>query len=82
VPSSITPNGGVDRAARRKIGCDFRNGRPLGDFSAPPPANRRRVGPGDYSPDPPTDPDVRISRIRFFDLEIRCAIAVIDSRVR
>jgi hypothetical protein len=29
------------------------------------------VAPGDYSPGAPTDPDVRISRIRFFEQRVR-----------
>jgi hypothetical protein len=32
-----------------------------------------RVAPGDCSPRAPTDPDLQISRIRLFDLRIRCA---------
>jgi hypothetical protein len=32
-----------------------------------------RVAPGDFSPRAPTDPDLQISRIRLFDLRIRCA---------
>ena len=38
-------------------------------------ARRRsgRVAPGDRSPGAPTDPDVRISRIRLLGLRVRCA---------
>jgi hypothetical protein len=32
-----------------------------------------RVALGDCSPRAPTDPDMQISRIRLFDLRIRCA---------
>ena len=42
----------------REIACDF---------------YRCRVAPGDCSPGAPTDPDVRISRIRLVESRVRCA---------
>ena len=35
----------------------------------------RRVDPGGHPPESPTDPDVRISRIRLLELRIRCTTA-------
>ena len=35
------------------------------------PQSGSRVAPGDYSPGAPTDPDVRISRIRLVETEVR-----------
>ena len=41
-----------------------------------------RVAPGDGSPRAPTDPDVRISRIRFVSSRIRYAIDGVDDASR
>src|SRR5262249_56350822 len=56
----------------------------LGARAASPPAATaltRRVAPGDRSPGAPTDPDVRISRIRLVESRFRRGVdAVHDSR--
>jgi predicted ATP-dependent endonuclease of OLD family len=43
------------------------------DLDATDGERKNRVDPASYLAGPPTDPDVRISRIRLFEAQIRCA---------